>query len=127
MGSEMCIRDSRRSVCWKEVDEVTDFPQLDEEQLRELTCGSYQLRLAPRYTHEHINGECSIYVHNEDQGPLRIRMQSRHISSKPYQLWIKYEVSLHGTVSVERVPELPACALMWPPLCGSLVMQGITE
>ena len=74
----------RRSVCWKEVDEVTDFPQLDEEQLRALTCGSYQLRLAPSYTQEHINGECSIHVHNEDQGLLRIRMQSRHVSKHIY-------------------------------------------
>ena len=57
----------RRSVCWKEVDEVTDFPQLDEEQLRALTCGYYQLRLAPSYTQKHINGECPTQVHNEDQ------------------------------------------------------------
>lgn len=28
----------RRSVCWKEVSEVVDFPQLDEERLHELTC-----------------------------------------------------------------------------------------
>ena len=44
-----------------------------------------------------------------------------------YGLSMKLEVSLHGTVSVERVPELSTCALMWPPLCGSLVMQGIVE
>ena len=72
-----------RSVCWKEVDEVTDFPQLDEEQLLALTCGSYQVRFAPSYTQEHMNGECSIHVHNEDQGLLRIRMQSPKSLQKP--------------------------------------------
>lgn len=73
----------RRSVCWKEVSEVVDFPQLDEERLRERTCGSY--------AQEHIEGDCAIHMHKEEDGLLRIRMQSRHTSSKTYQLWIKYE------------------------------------
>lgn len=30
-------------------------------------------------------------MHKEEDGLLRIRMQSRHTSSKTYQLWIKYE------------------------------------
>lgn len=81
----------RRSVCWKEVSEVLDFPQLDEERLRELTCLSYQLRLSSSYAQEHIEGDCAIHMHKEEYGLLRIRMQSRHTSSKTYQLWIKYE------------------------------------
>lgn len=81
----------RRSVCWKEVSEVMDFPQLDEERLRELTCGSYQLRLSSSYAQEHIEGDCAIHMHKEEDGLLRIRMQSRHTSSKTYQHWIKYE------------------------------------
>lgn len=81
----------RRSVCWKEVSEVVDFPQLDEERLRELTCGSYQLRLSSSYAQEHIEGDCAIHMHKEEDGLLRIRMQSRHTSSKTYQLWKKYE------------------------------------
>lgn len=80
----------RRSVCWKEVSEVVDFPQLDEERLRELTCGSYQLRLSSSYAQEHIEGDCAIHMHKEEEGLVRIRMQSRHTSSKTYQLWIKY-------------------------------------
>lgn len=81
----------RRSVCWKEVSEEMDFPQFDEERLRELTCGSYQLRLSSSYAQEHIEGDCAIHMHKEEDGLLRIRMQSRHTSSKTYQLWIKYE------------------------------------
>lgn len=51
----------RRTVCWREVSEVVDFPQLDEERLRELTCGSYQLRLSPSYAQEHIEGGCTTH------------------------------------------------------------------
>ena len=31
----------RRTVFWEEVEDLTDFPCLDEEQLRSLTCGTY--------------------------------------------------------------------------------------
>lgn len=81
----------RRTVCWREVSEVVDFPQLDEERLRELTCGCYQLRLSASYAQEHIEGGCTIHMHKEEEGLLRIRIQSRHISSKTYQLWIRYK------------------------------------
>lgn len=81
----------RRTVCWEEVEDLTDFPCLDEEQLRSLTCGTYQLRLSPSYAQEHIEGDCAIQVHKEEPGLLRVRLQSRHVSSKSYLLWIRYE------------------------------------
>lgn len=81
----------RRTVCWEEVEDLTDFPCLDEEQLRSLTCGTYQLRLSPSYAQEHIEGDCAILVHKEEPGLLRVRLQSRHVSSKSYLLWIRYE------------------------------------
>lgn len=56
----------RRSVCWKEVSEVVDFQQLDEERLQKLTCGSYQLRLSSSYAQEHIEGDCAIHMHKEE-------------------------------------------------------------
>lgn len=65
-----------RSVCLKDVSEVVDHPQLDEERLRERTCGSYQLRLSSSYAQGHIECDCAIYVHNE-KNVLCIRMQSR--------------------------------------------------
>ncbi|XP_048768744.2 uncharacterized protein LOC125662931 [Ostrea edulis] len=80
----------RRSACWEEMDDITDFPNLDEEQLRSLTCGTYQLKLSPSYAQEHIEGDCAIHVHKEEPGLVRIRMQSRHVSSRSYLLWIKY-------------------------------------
>ncbi|XP_062599343.1 uncharacterized protein LOC134260823 [Saccostrea cucullata] len=81
----------RRTACWEDIGDLNDFPCLDEDQLTSLTCGTYQLRLSPCYAQEHIEGDCSILVHKEDPGLLRVRLQSRHVSSKSYLLWVKYE------------------------------------
>lgn len=64
----------RRTVCWEEVEDLTDFPCLDMEQLRSLTSGTYQLRLSPSYAQEHIEGDCTIQVHKEEPGLLRVRL-----------------------------------------------------
>uniref|UniRef100_A0A8W8M755 DDE Tnp4 domain-containing protein n=1 Tax=Magallana gigas TaxID=29159 RepID=A0A8W8M755_MAGGI len=61
----------RRSVCWEPVDDLKGFPYLDEEQLRNLTCGIYQLRLSPSYAQEHLEGNCQIHVHKEEPGLVR--------------------------------------------------------
>lgn len=62
----------RRTVCWEEVEDLTDLACLDEKQLRSLTCGTYQLRLLPSYAQEHIEGECAIQIHKEEPGLLRV-------------------------------------------------------
>ncbi|XP_056001835.1 uncharacterized protein LOC125657084 [Ostrea edulis] len=58
---ENCL--NRRSIQWQAVHEcdIQNFPTLDEEQLRNLTCGTYQLKLSRSYIQEHIEGECDIY------------------------------------------------------------------
>lgn len=63
---------------------------MDEEQLGAITCGVYQLRLSPSYAQEHVEGECSIKVHREEPGLLRVKLQSRHVSSRSYLLWLQY-------------------------------------
>ena len=67
------------------------FPELDEEQLRNLTCGTYQLKMSSSYAQEHIDGNCTIQIHSENDGLLRVKLQSRHVSSRCYQVWIKYD------------------------------------
>ncbi|XP_061191029.1 uncharacterized protein LOC133199199 [Saccostrea echinata] len=81
----------RRSVCWTEINDLPDFPHEDEDQLRSLTCGIYQLRLSPSYAKEHIEGDCSIQVHREEPGLLRVKIQSRHVSARCYLLWVQYD------------------------------------
>ena len=80
-----------RSAIWKHPDELQDFPRLDEDQLRELTCGTYEVKLASSYAEEHFGNGCDIMVHKEDPSLIRVRIRSRHISSKSYLLWIRYD------------------------------------
>eukprot|EP00105_Crassostrea_gigas_P036908 XP_019921056.1 PREDICTED: uncharacterized protein LOC105324184 [Crassostrea gigas] len=80
-----------RSAIWKHPDELQDFPRLNEDQLRELTCGTYQVKLASSYAEEHFGNGCDIMVPKEDQSLIRVRIRSRHISSKSYLLWIRYD------------------------------------
>lgn len=80
---------------WKTVTEteLDDFPRLTEEQLRTITCGIYQLKLSPGYIQEHLKGDADMFVHKDDKGLIRVRLQSRHISAKQYTLWIRYSSS----------------------------------
>lgn len=77
----------RKTAAWKSSSEVDldSFRRLDVEELRNLTCGTNQLRLSSKYMQEHLDGESDIYFNEQ---LLRAKIQSRHISSKKYQLWI---------------------------------------
>ncbi|CAG2218816.1 MIB [Mytilus edulis] len=74
-------------------DSDISFPQLTDEQLRSLTCGVYQLKLSPSYIQEYMEGDSQICFHKDAPDLLRIRIQSRHVSSKKYFVWIKYSES----------------------------------
>ncbi|XP_062586998.1 uncharacterized protein LOC134248601 [Saccostrea cucullata] len=58
----------RKTVVWKATSEMDlgSFPTLDDEELRNLNCGTYQLKLSSSYMQEHIDGESDIYFHEED-------------------------------------------------------------
>ena len=67
----------RRKTIWKEPDNHTldDFPLLDEEDLRNITCGVYQLKLSTSYIQEHLEGNCQILIHKEDEHLIRVKLQ----------------------------------------------------
>lgn len=71
---------------------MADFPTLCEEELRDLTLGVYQLKLARSYTAEHLDedGDYIIMLNDDIPGILRVKLQSRHVTSKSYMLWIEY-------------------------------------
>ena len=74
--------------------EVIDFPRLSECDLRELTFGVYQIKQAKCYTDEHLkDGQYVISVQQNLPGLIHGLIQSRHISRKKYQVWIKYSES----------------------------------
>ena len=84
----------RRSVAkWGSVDDcdIYEFPKLDDVTLRLLTLGTYQLKLSTSYIQEYVGGECEMQLFLESEGLLRVRLQSRHISSKSYLVWIEYD------------------------------------
>lgn len=70
------------------VDDIApEFPRYDETELRELTLGVYQLRMASSYTKEHIDvdGKFEIFVSDVIPGTLSTKIQSRHVSAKRYK------------------------------------------
>ena len=85
---------------WKVINDVSlSFPCLDEEDLRNITLGVYQLKLAKSYSEEHLNpeGEYQVFVSGIKEGLLMGKIQSRHTSQKQYKLWVEYnDYSVRG-------------------------------
>ena len=70
----------RCSFIWKSPDNcLADFPHLDETELRNITCGVYQLKLNSSYMQEYLEGNSEIFVHQEDDHLIRVRLESPHI------------------------------------------------
>ncbi|OXA43249.1 hypothetical protein Fcan01_22199 [Folsomia candida] len=87
-----------------DIDEVlTDFPQLNMDDLRDITLGTYQLKLSPSYTAEHVeeDGKYMIFYNIQDRGILQVRLQSRHSNAKEYKLFIRYDPSEDHVESIK--------------------------
>lgn len=89
--------DKREKSKWDRIDASEnfeiEFPKLDEDDLRNITLGVYQLKLAQSYNyeHHHDDGQYDILVNKHDKTLLMAKIQSRHISKKNYKLWIEYD------------------------------------
>ena len=84
---------TRKAVGQKvEEEAIEDFPKLSDSQLRDLTLGIYQIKQAKSYTQEDMSakGKYEFNVHKEEAGLIRVRIQSRHCSSKSYLQWVSY-------------------------------------
>lgn len=88
---------------WQPVvaDSIPDFPQLTLHELTHLTIGSYQLKQAQSYAEEHTarDGMYQLFVHRQERNILRLQIQSRHTSSKVYNLWIEYSQGINPIIS----------------------------
>ena len=85
-----------------------DFPQLTYEELILFTLGSYHLRLARSYCHEHMrpNGVylIELYRHQgliNNKILIRGRIQSRHVRARQYYTYILINPARQGRQSVE--------------------------
>ena len=76
---------------------LADFPIISLDELREITMGVYQLKLAPNYSREHQSeeGDYELLVHKENATLLKVKIQSRHTNSCQHSVWIEYN-SLDG-------------------------------
>ena len=87
----------RKVRIWESIDSndsvhvAPDFPKMTEE-LRGLTLGVYQIKLAKLYTQEHLDEEWSyqMYFNQDEPSLLCAKIQSRHTSSKQYKIYIYY-------------------------------------
>ena len=78
------------------------FFSLDD--LFELTLGSYQLKQSLSYIAEHLNETGEYYIETcieeTHTNIIRARIQSRHISSKKYLIFIQYDEGLNGLEAI---------------------------
>ncbi|XP_076107099.1 uncharacterized protein LOC143075538 [Mytilus galloprovincialis] len=98
--SENLDRIRSNSTTWCKIDAASiAFPSITEEDLRNLTLGVYQIKLAKSYVAEHVteNSDFEVLVHKQENNLICAKIQSRHVSSKAHLLWIQYdEVTVLG-------------------------------
>jgi len=84
----------RMTVKWEKAtaESVPDFPKLSWDDLKKITLGSYQLKIAARYNLQHLQADSNygIYLHRDMEGIIRAKIDSRYRKSKTHSVWIKY-------------------------------------
>ena len=84
---------AKKKASWLPItqESLPDFPRLTLDELRYITLGVYQLKQAKSYTEEHLSDDGMYFfmVHKHERNILRVQIQSRHTSSKVYNLWIE--------------------------------------
>ena len=82
----------RRSMFSDMNEGLDDFPRMTLQSLRDITMGVYQLKQAKRYTAEHLTseGEYAMMSCKDRPDLIRVKLASRHSSSKVYNVWVEY-------------------------------------
>ena len=74
---------------------VPHFPRITEEQLRELTFGTYQIKLAPSYVQDKMtrdrDDEFQLDTRNDDPQLIRVRVYSRFTNRLKHQIFITFD------------------------------------
>lgn len=95
----------RMTARWEKAtgDSVPDFPLLSMDDLKRLTLGTYQIRIAEKYIDHHIreNNQFGIFLHRENNGIIRAKIQSRFSRSKMHNAWIKYDDGEAGYAAIK--------------------------
>ena len=94
----------RKKAIFKNItcNDILDFSELTEKELKIFLTGSYQLSQAVLYLAEVIDkdGQINMKYLKDQTNVLRLQVQSRHISKKLYKCFIKYEPNSVGMSSL---------------------------
>lgn len=77
---------------------IPEFPILSMDDLKKITLGTYQIKIAQRYIDAHLKSdtEFGIFIHREREDIIRARIQSRFSKSKTHDAWIKFDKNVSG-------------------------------
>lgn len=77
---------------------VPDFPQLTWQDLKEITLGSFQLKIAEQYNAAHLKtgDDYGIFLHRATSQILRAQIRSRFSRSSTHPVWIKFSSGVNG-------------------------------
>ncbi len=84
----------KRRVFWTKASATTvvGFPRLMESDVLEITLGPYQKNQGERYIERDLKVDplYTVFVHKEEAGILRVKLQSRFRRAVTHNLWIEY-------------------------------------
>lgn len=85
-------------------EQLTDFPELTEQELKILFTGSYQMSQAVSYLAEMMDENGTITFHYLKITPniIKFEVRSRHISSKTYRCFIEYQPDKNDISGISR-------------------------
>lgn len=85
----------RMTSRWEKASDLSirDFPILSMEDLKQITLGTYQIKIAEKYISHHMKEDSTfgIFIYRENECLIRARIQSRFSKSKTHDGWVKFE------------------------------------
>ncbi|OXA52003.1 hypothetical protein Fcan01_13830 [Folsomia candida] len=105
---EMLIKDNgllRKQIIWTAPTEadLANFPILSIDDLKKITLGTFQIRMADSYTNQHLQeeGEYRLFIHKENSSLFRVKLQSRFNRRATHQVWIQVDIGEHGHKAID--------------------------
>ena len=97
---------NRKRVIYEQLSssDLTDFPEMTEQDLKILFTGTYQYTQSISYLAELLDEQDNIkvqYVRGSDS-IVRFNVRSRHINAKTYKCYIEYEANSIGPSGIKR-------------------------
>ncbi|CAH1107922.1 unnamed protein product [Psylliodes chrysocephalus] len=96
----------RKKIVFQRINshDLSDFPQLDETQLKLFFTGSYQYSQAIAYLAEILDNDNTLHIDfvKDESNILKLCVRSRHIARKSYKCFIEYIPQKHECDGITR-------------------------